>query len=68
MERLSLLEPRISVLEDDFDEDMLEAEAGNAAAAAVSFLFVVCKHSVSANDDAALCSGGRFCCLCAAEW
>ncbi|EIE23805.1 PRP38-domain-containing protein [Coccomyxa subellipsoidea C-169] len=34
MERLSLLEPRISVLEDDFDEDMLEAEAGNAAAAA----------------------------------
>lgn len=36
MERMSLLEPRISVLEDDFDEEELEAEAGNAAAAAVS--------------------------------
>ena len=35
MERMSLLEPRISVLEDDFDEDKLEAEAGDAAAAAV---------------------------------
>ena len=35
MERLSLLEPRLSVLEDDFDEEKLEAEAGNAAAAAV---------------------------------
>ncbi|KAK9905941.1 hypothetical protein WJX75_009262 [Coccomyxa subellipsoidea] len=36
MERLGQLEPRISVLEDDFDEDMLEAEAGNAAAAAAA--------------------------------
>jgi hypothetical protein len=35
MERMALLEPRISVLEDDFDEDRLEAEAGDAAAAAV---------------------------------
>lgn len=35
MERLGQLEPRISVLEDDFDEDTLEAEADNAEAAAV---------------------------------
>ena len=38
MERLGQLEPRISVLEDDFDEEALEAEAGNAEAAAVSCL------------------------------
>ena len=36
MERIGQLEPRISVLEDDFDEEALEAEAGNAQAAAVS--------------------------------
>ena len=36
MERIGLLEPRISVLENDFDEEALEAEAGNAEAAAVS--------------------------------
>ena len=36
MERLGQLEPRISVLEDDFDEEALEAEADNAEAAAVS--------------------------------
>lgn len=35
MERLGQLPKRISVLEEDFDEDQLEAEAGNAAAAAV---------------------------------
>ena len=35
MVRLALLEPRVSVLEDDFDEDALEQEAGKAAAAAV---------------------------------
>lgn len=34
-ERMGLLEPRISVLEENFDEEQLEAEAGNAAAAAV---------------------------------
>ena len=44
MERLGQLEPRISVLEDDFDEDMLEAEAGNAAAAAVSSLSAAHTH------------------------
>ena len=36
MERIGQLEPRISVLEDDFDEEALEAEADNAEAAAVS--------------------------------
>lgn len=36
MERIGQLEPRISVLEDDFDEEALEAEAGDAEAAAVS--------------------------------
>ena len=36
MERIGQLEPRISVLEDDFDEEALEAEAGQAEAAAVS--------------------------------
>ena len=36
MERIGQLEPRISVLEDDFDEEALEAEAGNAEAAAVN--------------------------------
>jgi hypothetical protein len=35
MERMGLLEARISVLEDDFDEEQLEAEADTAAAAAV---------------------------------
>ena len=35
MERLSQLEPRTSVLEDDFDEEALEAEGKAAAAAAV---------------------------------
>jgi hypothetical protein len=44
MERLGQLEPRISVLEDDFDEDMLEAEAGNAAAAAVSSICAAHTH------------------------
>ena len=38
MERLGQLPKRISVLEEDFDEDQLEAEAGNAAAAAVRAL------------------------------
>ena len=36
MERIGQLEPRISVLEDDFDEEALEAEADNAEAAAVT--------------------------------
>lgn len=36
MERLSQLEPRTSVLEDDFDEEALEAEGKAAAAAAVT--------------------------------
>ncbi|CAL8471803.1 g11345 [Coccomyxa elongata] len=36
MERLGQLPKRISVLEEDFDEDQLEAEAGNAAAAAAA--------------------------------
>ena len=40
MERIGQLEPRISVLEDDFDEEALEAEAGNAQAAAVSAQFL----------------------------
>ncbi len=35
MERLSQLEPRTSVLEDDFDEEALEVEGKAAAAAAV---------------------------------
>ena len=39
MERIGQLEPRISVLEDDFDEEALEAEAGNAEAAAVKIKF-----------------------------
>ena len=48
MERIGQLEPRISVLEDDFDEDALEAEAGNAQAAAVSvwhFPHSISKHA-----------------------
>ena len=36
MERTGQLEPRISVLEDQFDEEALEAEVGNAAAAAAA--------------------------------
>lgn len=48
MERLGQLEPRISVLEDDFDEDKLEAEAGNAAAAAVCAPFTT--HSSPSRD------------------
>lgn len=35
MERLSQLEPRTSVLEDDFDEEALEQEGKAAEAAAV---------------------------------
>lgn len=42
MERLGQLPKRISVLEEDFDEDQLEAEAGNAAAAAVRLFAPAC--------------------------
>lgn len=42
MVRLALLEPRVSVLEDDFDEDALEQEAGKAAAAAVRIPSLPC--------------------------
>ena len=55
MERIGQLEPRISVLEDDFDEEALEAEAGNAQAAAVSawqFLRSTPNHAACYQPDA----------------
>ena len=57
MERIGQLEPRISVLEDDFDEEALEAEAGNAQAAAVSawhFFWFHQTHAALYRHDASL--------------
>ena len=58
MERLSQLEPRTSVLEDDFDEEALEQEGKAAEAAAVPALRMSCLRPLCSFT---CCQNGKLC-------